>query len=209
MQPMAKKEIIPEVIRGAEKHGGALTGRMAPALVREGDSIDNFWKDCDREAVSSYMADDPRFAKLLKLMADPTKSRSRFSWLCQSAGIGLKDVCDLYMDRQRRSGMMRLAGRLPEVMADVGEDALSHKSVCRACEGGKLEDGSECGDCRGTGIRRTPGDAQARDLLFETFKFTNQKGPLIAMQQNFNNEPSSERLEDLFKLTSTITRERE
>ena len=202
---MGRKTILPEVIRGTEEHGGALTGRMAPKLAREGIAMDNFWQDCDRDAVQSYMADDPRFAKLLTMMADPLKSNRRFSWLCESAGVGLKDVCDLYMDRQRRSGMMRLAGRLPEVMADVGEDALSHKTVCHSCEGGRLEDGSECGDCRGTGIRRTPGDAQARDLLFETFKFTNQKGPLIAMQQNFTNEPSSERLEDLFKMTRQIT----
>jgi hypothetical protein len=153
-----------------------------------------------------YMETDDRFAKLLKMMADPAKAGKRFAHLCRSAGLSLKDVCDLYIDRQRQSGFMRLAGSLPEVMADVGEDAKSKKTPCRACEGSGVAPDTDipCAECGATGVVRTPGNAQARDLVFETFKFTGQRGPLVAFQQNINNESSSERIEDLFKMTRVI-----
>lgn len=205
---MPKREILPEVERGVEKYGGRLTGRMAPVMRKEQDAIDTFWKDADKPTIIDYLggSDDPKFARLYKMMLDPLQNGKPFSNLCHKAGIGLKEVCDLYMDRQRRSGLMRLAGRLPEVMEDVGEDAKSIKKQCLSCQGtGRIDDTVPCEDCNATGKVRTPGNAQARDLMFEAFKFTNQRGPLVAFQQNITNESSNDRLEDLFKRTRQIT----
>src|SRR5262245_10145355 len=89
--------------------------------------------------------------------------------------------------------LLQMCSQLPQVVADVTEDAKSHMHACPRCDGEKVvvsmrgnkSTRKNCPECKGTGEVRIIGDKHARDLVFESMKLTGQKSPLVAMQQNF------------------------
>src|SRR5262249_7412961 len=107
--------------------------------------------------------------------------------------ISLHEAQTIYTDHMRHMALLQMCSQLPQVIADVTEDAKSHMHACPRCDGEKVvvstrgnqKARKKCPECRGTGEVRMIGDKHARDLVFESMKLTGQKSPLVAMQQNF------------------------
>jgi hypothetical protein len=131
--------------------------------------------------------------------------------------ISLHEAQCLYTDHMRYQGLLRMSSQVPQVMADVAEDAKSRMRVCPRCDGEKVVESTRgnkrgrrvCPDCKGTGEVRVIGDKHARDLVFESMKLTGQKGPLVAINQDFGSrdvDPTLDpRMETLLKMSQAIT----
>lgn len=149
---------------------------------------------------------DPRVQQLADMSADPAFGSKSVASIARTLGLSSKHIADAYRDGQIAKGIVRSLKHLPEVMEDVAIDAKSKWRMCKTCRGtgvyvdpdlldmqeddaeGEREGNtivkSDCIDCGATGRVRIVGDADARKLMFETVKLTNQRGPLIAQQIN-------------------------
>src|SRR5215471_2432101 len=155
-----------------------------------------FWDTIDRDqfelALSDHAKND-KYAAFLQALSDPTYARCSFPTLLRKFNISLHEAQTLYTDHTRHMALLQMCSQLPQVIADVTEDAKSHMHVCPRCHGEKVVVSTrrnktvskKCPECKGTGEVRIIGDKHARDLVFESMKLTGQKSPLVAMQQNF------------------------
>src|SRR5262249_45121519 len=151
-------------------------------------------------------------------LSDPTYARCSFPTLLRKFNISLHEAQSLYTDHMRHTALLQMSSRLPQVVADVTEDAKSHMRACPRCDGervieftrGNKRIRKNCPDCKVTGEVRVIGDKHARDLVFESMKLIKKHdGPLFAMQQNFVTRGDDMgtldmKMEDLLKLTSDI-----
>lgn len=181
-------------------------GREMTVRARIDMPMVNFTKALDQNALKNALAaypEDSRYRQLLELMLTPYQgSQPTLSTLCRKVNVSLTDLMNLMKDYHVAEGTIRMMQQLPQVMEDVGEDAKSQMKPCPRCDGeGTLkeeratEDGvhltKQCPECKGKGEQRVTGDKHARDLMFETAKLTNQRGPLVAQQFNTNIGPQS------------------
>lgn len=170
-----------------------------------------FREAVDPELLDAFVKDDPDLETFARALHDPDYSRMSFVNLCKTFNVSLGKLQQVYTDGMRHMGLLRMAAQLPEVMANVAEDAKSKTITCQRCDGLKvvrLPVGSDeldrpCPACRGTGEISAPGDKHARDLVFESMKLTGQGGPLVAIQQNFTG--GDDTMEAMFKTTQMIT----
>src|SRR5262249_12426287 len=87
-------------------------------------------------------------------------------------GISLHDLVDVWMEYNSLLGQMYMATYLPQMMADVTNNALNRDVVCPRCDGLKnVRDGDAesriCPVCKGEGSVTVPGDPHAIELVFE------------------------------------------
>lgn len=175
------------------------------------EPVRRFRDNIDMDKLDLFLRDEPELQDFLAAMHDPAYGNLSFVTLCKKFNVSLGKLQSIYTDGMRHIGLLRMSTALPEVMADVAEDAKSRTVTCSRCDGLKvvrLPVGSEqldrpCPACSGKGEIRTPGDKHARDLVFESMKLTGQAGPLVAIQQNFTG--GDESMEAMFKTTQMIT----
>ena len=175
-----------------------------------------FWDTIDREQFELALSENDKYAAFLGALHDPNYSRCSFPTLLRKFNISLHEAQALYTDHMRYQGLLRMSSQLPQVMADVAEDAKSRMRVCPRCDGEKVVEPTRgnkrgrrvCPDCKGTGEIRMIGDRHARDLVFESMKLTGQKGPLVSINQDFRSggtDPSLDmRMETLLKMSQRI-----
>ena len=172
-----------------------------------------FWDTIDRDQFELALSDNDKYATFLQALSDPTYARCSFPTLLRKFNISLHETQAIYTDHMRHMGLLLMCSQLPQVIADVTEDAKSHMRTCPRCDGEKVIEFTRgnkratknCPDCRGTGEVRVIGDKHARDLVFESMKLTGQKAPLVAIQQNIGAGGGlSTRMEDLLKQTQSI-----
>src|SRR5215813_3976843 len=155
-----------------------------------------FWDSIDRDQFELALSDNDRndkYAAFLHALSDPTYARCSFPTLLRKFNISLHEAQTIYTDHMRHMALLQMCSQLPQVVADVAEDAKSHMGACPRCDGEKVVVSTrgdkrarkKCPECKGTGEVRMIGDKHARDLVFESMKLTGQKSPLVAMQQNF------------------------
>src|SRR5215813_6057404 len=156
-----------------------------------------FWDAIDRDQFELALSDNAKndkYAAFLQALSDPTYSRCSFPTLLRKFNISLHEAQAIYTDHMRHMSLLLLSSQLPQVMADVTEDAKSHMKACPRCDGDKVvvftrgnkKARKKCPECKGTGEVRMIGDKHARDLVFESMKLTRKHdGPLFAIQQNF------------------------
>src|SRR5215475_10359810 len=170
--------------------------RPAPEQSHRDIPALRFWDSIDRDqfelALSDHAKND-KYAAFLQALSDPTYARCSFPTLLRKFNISLHEAQSIYTDHTRHTAMLQMCSQLPQVIADVTEDAKSHMRACPRCDGEKVvvsmrgnkSTRKKCPECKGTGEVRMIGDKHARDLVFESMKLTGQKSPLVAMQQNF------------------------
>src|SRR5215470_15071806 len=155
-----------------------------------------FWDTIDRDQFELALSDhdkNDKYAAFLQALSDPTYARCSFPTLLRKFNISLHEAQTIYTDHMRHMALLQMCSQLPQVVADVTEDAKSHMHACPRCDGEKVVVSTrrnktvskKCPECKGTGEVRIIGDKYARDLVFESLKLTGQKNPLVAMQQNF------------------------
>jgi len=167
----------------------------------------------DRDQFELALNGNDKYAAFLQALSDPAYASCSFPTLLRKFNISLHETQTVYTDHMRHMGLLRMSNQLPQVMADVTEDARSHMRACPRCDGEKVmvstrgnkTSRKQCPECKGTGEVRVIGDRHARDLVFESMKLTRQReGPLVAIQQNIGESTLSTRMEDLLKQTQKI-----
>src|SRR5215470_6032883 len=179
-----------------------------------------FWDAIDRDQFELALSDNDKndkYAAFLHALSDPTYARCSFPTLLRKFNISLHEAQTIYTDHMRHMALLQMCSQLPEVIADVTEDAKSHRHACPRCDGekvvvsarGNTSTRKKCPECRGTGEVRMIGDKHARDLVFESMKLTGQKSPLLAMQQNFvsggGDMMLNNNMEKLLSLSAALT----
>jgi hypothetical protein len=124
----------------------------------------------DEMVGSLYCSTDERAVQLLQMMTDPAYSRFTLGKLCQRVGLNSIDLLNAFRNYQLLRGIVEMSRVVPEVMADVAEDARSRMGICKGCQGKGLIDTRRCPQCEGAGVTRVPGDHRSRKLLFQTLR---------------------------------------
>lgn len=192
-----------------DKHGRELPNNPAADVPMR-----RFRENIDPDKLELFLGENEKYQLFLHALHDPTHAHLTFATICRKFSISLHELQTLYTDGMRHLGLLEMAANLPQVMVDVSEDAKSRMEHCPRCDGeGVVWFGSEanrqsksCPQCRGTKEVRVSGDKHARDLVFESMKLTAQKGPLVAIQQNFGGGDGLDaRMEGMLKMTQQIT----
>src|SRR5215831_11514192 len=179
-----------------------------------------FWDTIDRNQFELALSDhdkNDKYAAFLQALSDPTYARCSFPTLLRKFNISLHEAQTIYTDHMRHMALLQMCSQLPDVVADVTEDAKSHMRPCPRCDGEKVvvftrgnkKASKKCPECKDTGQVRPIGDKHARDLVFESMKLTGQKSPLVAMQQNFVTDSRDmmldNNMEKLLSLSAALT----
>lgn len=186
-------------------------GRYIPDQPAADKPMKRFYENIDRETFASFLdsSGNDRYEKVLLMIYDPAYASITFAKICQKAGVTLHEMQELYTNGMRQLALLRMSTALPELMADVAEDAKSRMENCTRCDGfGFIPSGDstrDCPTCKAVGSVRRVGDKQARELVFESAKMIRQSGPLVAIQQNFSTGDSH--LESILKRTREIALE--
>jgi len=145
---------------------------------------------------------DERFFRLYDALHDDAYRNTSPGTLCRRFGISLQDLVDVWREYNSLLGQMYMATQLPQIMADVTNNALSRDVVCPRCDGlKKVQDGEGesriCPVCKGEGQVKVPGDPHAIQLVFESLGLIGRKEPAIRIEQNVRVES----LEEMLRMT--------
>jgi len=148
---------------------------------------------------------DERFFRLYDALHDDAYRNTSPGTLCRRFGISLQDLVDVWREYNSLLGQMYMAMQLPQIMADVTNNAMSRDVVCPRCDGLKsVRDGSEgsrvCPVCEGKGQVRVPGDLHAIELVSEVMGLIGRRGPAIRIEESVRVES----LEELLRTTQKI-----
>ena len=184
------------------------SGRLLPAQPTKDQPLKDFIGNVDSSVIQQALVEtgDDKAIALATMMMNPTERRS-FPTLCRACGVTLQQLNELWRKHNLALGMVKMASRLPKVMEDTAQDAESKYSLCPRCDGlgtvtraikddsGNLREvDEECPQCHGAREVRTPGDAKARDLTFETMGLTGKTAPMLAQQFIIGGDESFEGL---------------
>src|SRR5262245_47966609 len=97
-----------------------------------------FWDTIDRSQFELALSDNDKYATFLQALADPTYARCSFPTLLRKFNISLHEAQALYTDHMRHMALLQMSSQLPQVIADVTEDAKSHMRTCPRCDGEKV-----------------------------------------------------------------------
>lgn len=192
--------------RKKDRHGRA----VPPHDTRKDVPMRRFAESIDTEQLGVFLSSsgNERYETLFMMMGDPAYAALTFPSLCKKAGVTLHEMHSLYTDGMRQLALLKMSNALPDLMADVAEDAKTKMENCPRCDGlgfitSKEGDTRNCPTCEGKMKVRRVGDRQSRDLIFEAAKLIRQSGPLVAIQQNFTTGDSH--MESILKKTRAIT----
>jgi len=184
------------------------SGRLLPKVASQDQPLKDFIGNVDSSVIQQALVEtgDDKAIALATMMMNPTERRS-FPTLCRACGVTLQQLNELWRKHNLALGMVKMASRLPKVMEDTAQDAESRYSLCPRCDGlgtvtraikddsGNLREvDEECPQCHGAREVRTPGDAKARDLTFETMGLTGKTAPMLAQQFIIGGDESFEGL---------------
>lgn len=123
----------------------------------------------------------------------PEFCRTSFAKLVENKGLNVHDVSREIQALMKSEGLMKAALRLPKIMEQVAEDAMSRDEECRVCNGTGhisimregVEEVDPCDECRGKGTIYVMGNTERLKMMFETFGLTS-KGGGVSMNLNLN-----------------------
>ncbi len=145
------------------------------------------WKE-----VLGYFPENAKAAQLLVLLASPIHTKATLGKLAVMSGLSTHELILFLNNSKKQEGIVRMSQKLPDVMEETAEDALSRLVPCVRCNGeGKVKD-IPCRTCQGGGSVRVPGDMDNRKLVFETVGLIGKRGPGAAIQVNVGGSRSLE-----------------
>ena len=195
-----KRVTANKAFRAKLKAKGRKTDRAGRVLTKSpymDKPMNSFWKEAEREQIMEALKDsgDPAAMSLVNYMIDP-KEKISMSKACRECGVTLQKLNELYRNHNLAIGMIGVSSELPHILSDTAIDAKAHFELCDRCDGlgevqrttiinDKAKSITEaCPKCRGEREIRVPGDAKARDQVFEMVGLTGKSSPLVAIQNN-------------------------
>lgn len=197
-------------------------GRPIPVVANKDVPMKQFRDNIDLERLCLFMSGKDKYEKFIEQISKPENARLSFSTICRRFNISLHELQVLYSDGMRNMALIAAANSAETIMQDVTEDAMNVMVACTRCDGnknivevvknrkGEVISKTEriCPICDGVGKVKQKGDDHSRDIVFETMKLTGQKGPLVAIQQNFGGGDGLDaKMEDVLKNTQMIALE--
>ena len=159
--------------RGRPASKNDKNGRPVPLRADRDRAVQWFFKFVPHSDFEDamLMSGDPRFYKLQEALHDDAYRNTSPGTLCRRFGISMWDLMRLWGNYNFLTGQLTMLNQLPDVLADITEDALSHQGPCPRCDGiGHVmrENGeAACPVCDGSGEVRVPADANAVRLYLE------------------------------------------
>lgn len=142
-------------------------------------------------------SDDARFKELGKSLVDPLQAPNDLLDLMRRNNITFASMVDFWREHYHMLGIVRMMPGIPDVYADVVQDARSKDVACQRCKGsGETQDKREktkkrtCSLCHGKGTVRQVGDPLARRIVFESMKMIGNRGPIVKVETNNYNVPA-------------------
>jgi hypothetical protein len=153
----------------------------------------------DRENLKAALADSesPKLQKFLAALAGTRYRGWNIGTVARKFSITPNELTTIWRDHNLAKGMATIIAGIPEIAADVVEDARSIKVICPQCDGWRFvpvpehlqEKFSarvvECPNCDGTGMVRKPGSDVDRQRMWEAAGLA-RKGNGVGVQVNVN-----------------------
>ena len=90
--------------------------------------------------VLGYFPENAKAAQLLMLLADPTCNRLTLGKMAMKCGLSTADLTLFFNNSRKQEGIVRMSQKLPDIMEETAEDALSSLAPCERCGGGGSEE---------------------------------------------------------------------
>ncbi len=158
-------------------------------------------------------ASDKRFREYLRQINLPKNRNRSCSSIAKIMDISLREFIDFLRSSYHTQAISLSAARLPAIVSDMADDAMTQKEACGRCDGWGfvnvsaeempiLEEGKpipggirpmgqrwvrDCPKCDGTGKTSKPGDAHARDKILLMNGISNKStGVTVAINNNYS-----------------------
>jgi hypothetical protein len=142
---------------------------------------------------------DVRFHEFLERLDKPAHKNWSLATIAKSCDISLPQFHQFWQDAQKNIALARAQSAIPNVIADMAQDARSKKMTCSRCDGyGHVTDNSKsddvngnkplriCPNCKGEGEVLEVGNTHARDKLLEVTGMVKKGGgAAVQITQNF------------------------
>ena len=144
------------------------------------------------QEVLGHFPENAKAEKLLALLSNPLFERATIGKLAVMSGMPAAELILLFTSAKKAEGIIRMGRKLPDVMEETADDALSHQVPCERCGGaGRVKDGS-CKSCKGKGVIVVKGDLDNRKLVLEMAGLIGKRAPGQAIQINVGGPQSLE-----------------
>ncbi len=149
------------------------------------------WKE-----VLGYFPENTKAAQLLVLLASPLHTKATLGKLAVMSGLSTHELILFLNNSKKQEGVVRMSRRLPDIMEETAEDALSSLVPCTRCDGeGKVKvkgEERDCPRCQGKGRTLVKGDLDNRKLVLEMAGLIGKRGSGQAIQINVGGSRSLE-----------------
>lgn len=140
----------------------------------------------DGFVAAAALSSNPKADDLLNLLADPAYSTWGVKKLAKKAGLKPAEIIDMFREQKWLQTTIAIHQELPEIIRDAVQDARASSVPCPDCLGmGLKKDGIKCKMCNEGRVRK-PGDNAKLAFVGEAAGITGKKGPLVQVNQQFN-----------------------
>ena len=144
------------------------------------------------QEVLGHFPENAKAERLLALLSNPLFARATIGKLAVMSGMPAAELILLFTSAKKAEGIIRMGRKLPDVMEETADDALSKKVTCERCGGeGRVKDAS-CKSCKGAGVVVVKGDLDNRKLVLEMAGLIGKRAPGQAIQINVGGSQSLE-----------------
>ena len=157
------------------------------------------WKE-----VLGYFPENAKAAKLLALLGNPLFNRDTLGKVAVKSGLSTAELTQFYNNSKKQEGIIRMSQKLPDIMEETAEDALSSLVPCERCGGEGQRKDKPCKSCEGKGFVKVKGDLDNRKLVLEIAGLIGKRGP---SQLNLINVGGSQSLETRVGLAQQLLAE--
>jgi hypothetical protein len=186
-----KAELSPRRKPGRPATHQDKNGRPVPVRADRDQPMKSFFESIPPATFEEVVcvSDEVKFLRLYAALQDPAYQTTSRMTLCRNFGISLRDLLNVWSSYIRDLGRLAIFTRLPEIVQQTAEDALSRDVECSSCDGmGKVmndEGQQSCPMCQGAGKIQMPADKDPRRLVLEIARLIGRnKVSVVAIQQN-------------------------
>ncbi len=142
--------------------------------------------------VLGYFPENAKAAKLLLLLGDPVNNRLTLGKLSVMSGLSTDELTLFFNNSRKQEGIVRMSQKLPDIMEETAEDALSSLVPCERCGGEGQRKDKPCKSCEGKGFIKVKGDLDNRKLVLEMAGLIGKRALGQAIQINVGGSQSLE-----------------
>ena len=162
-------------------------------------------------------ASDIRFRNFVELLGNGWYKSYTLATLAKKCDISLPQFAEFWQSSQKTIAIARAQGALPDLFANLIEDAKTKDVTCSRCDGygfvpesSNSDDGvpakiRTCPQCKGTGTQKEVGNLHARDRILEATDMRGKRsGGGIQITQHFGGMGIESAVDSMSKISFAI-----